>query len=165
MEQDKYYTPSIEEFHVGFECESNYILFNNTVKAYFHNEDPNIFVPVIFTEDNIGWALDSYINDAYPTEFRVKYLDKEDIESLGWEHEKETEIGVLHFKKIEKWYVDNPRPEGPEYYDYIYLDYNPEDHSLFIHNGESYDDHQCWFDGFVKNKTELKWVLNNIDNE
>lgn len=62
--KDKYYTPSIEEFHVGFE---------------FELKDPitQIWVKFIFEEDKL-WFIKSNIS-------RVKYLNKEDIESLGFE--------------------------------------------------------------------------------
>lgn len=66
IEENKYYTPQIEEFHVGFEYE---------LKA-----------------DDGGWCYSNVpqeivsrcIND---NRCRVKYLDKEDIQSLGWIHD------------------------------------------------------------------------------
>jgi hypothetical protein len=79
MEQteDKYYTPGIEEFHVGFEyqfaCEA-------TIAGV---SQPDFWVESIV--ESPSGLIDimeraEVIKDCY----RVKYLDKEDIESLGW---------------------------------------------------------------------------------
>jgi hypothetical protein len=71
--ENKYYTPAIEEFHVGFEYE---ILHNNEWKktSVFNNSCGG---DIIFEIKNMGhWDVVS--------KPRVKYLDKEDIESLGW---------------------------------------------------------------------------------
>jgi len=64
MKEDKvYYTPSIEEFHVGFEYEINYNgkWFLKTIPIYPTTKEK-------YNEEVI----------------RVKYLDREAIESLGW---------------------------------------------------------------------------------
>jgi hypothetical protein len=74
---DKYYTPKIEEFHVGFEYE----IWETHSKLY--NKDI----------DDSKWVLKTYgLNSIRFTKLyyeisnvRVKYLDKEDIESLGFE--------------------------------------------------------------------------------
>lgn len=69
MENNKYYyTPTIEEFHIGFEYE-------------------------LLTDHHDIW--DSYqiedkhdLFDALTETTRVKYLDQSDIESLGWKKEE-----------------------------------------------------------------------------
>ena len=65
MENNLYYTPTIEEFHVGFEYE---------ITKY-----PNI--PLVCTNTTITLLIE---HDEYIDELRVKYLDQSDIESLGW---------------------------------------------------------------------------------
>ena len=72
--ENKYYTPSLGELYDGFELESNYVLWSNdkTWKKITINLKEN------------PYFIDSYLADAYPTEFRVKHLDREDIESLGF---------------------------------------------------------------------------------
>lgn len=72
MNQDKYYTPEIEEFHVGFEYESH--------------EDPRVddgWMEQQVSELSLKNIYQYYFNDS-DTDIRVKYLDQEDIESLEW---------------------------------------------------------------------------------
>ncbi len=75
----KYYTPTIEEFHVGFEFE----ILNNKEKYYSVVFDQNTWNKVsmdfgIFSNtENIQRLL-------IDKQIRVKYLDYEDIEACGW---------------------------------------------------------------------------------
>lgn len=86
MEDNKYYTPTIEEFHVGFEFE------------YKPKEGPWVHVyPETWMSPNKGMLL-QYCTETELLrninvqdqclkridEIRVKYLDQSDIESLGW---------------------------------------------------------------------------------
>lgn len=80
---DKYYTPDISEFYVGFEYE----VFQKGTSAdpnvmYFmpHNEEDQYF-KFKFPDPFYGFHLDKLLNKQ---EIRIKYLDKEDIESLGF---------------------------------------------------------------------------------
>lgn len=82
-DKDKYYTPSIEEFHVGFECETNNV---SVEKKKAVNWDK-----LIVTRKTLEMVLydlsetctERHIRNAA---YRVKYLDKEDIESLGYKY-------------------------------------------------------------------------------
>ena len=74
-EENKYYTPDIEEFHIGFEFESDYILFVNY---------PNTWTKVTLATPDHDWFWGEYIADAVPEEFRVKYLDDEDLKECGF---------------------------------------------------------------------------------
>ncbi len=66
MNNKKYYTPEIEEFHVGFEFQIG--LFEKWEKRVF----------------TFQTSL-SMISD-FKDKFRVKYLDQKDIEDLGWKY-------------------------------------------------------------------------------
>jgi len=138
---NKYYTPEIEEFHVGFEFESNYISFSkdgNWTKVILGKNDINY--------EEISWFYTSYIGDAVPTEFRVKHLDREDIESLGWEH-----TGGKMSPGATQYYEKNG----------MSLDYSENNKILSIYS-ERYNWETCKFDGTVRNKSELKKVLKMI---
>ena len=144
--EDKYYQPSIEEFHVGFECESNYILINNSEK------DKSKFIQFTFTRDNLAYMIDAYVEDAYPNEFRVKYLDSEDIESLGFY--KTAEYG----KYIE--FNDNIKAFNPSSTKLLYnTDTNLMNIESFTFEEES---SLPLFHGIVKNKSELVRLLKQL---
>lgn len=74
--EDKYYTPKIEEFHKGFEYQRN--------EYDDYAKDNRWYTTTIDTD----WQLVDYImyliNHGF-AQTRVKYLDREDIDSLGWE--------------------------------------------------------------------------------
>lgn len=74
----KYYTPSIDEFYVGFEYE-----FKNPFSEKWHKTSVSSIVQV----------FDIYVAYPQPSDevvkgeaklFRVKHLDEDDILSLGW---------------------------------------------------------------------------------
>lgn len=71
----KYYTPGIEEFYVGFEFE---ILLGG--------KDGYYSKPKIWDCDTTASLARIKKHDLH--EIRVKYLDQEDIESLGWRRDK-----------------------------------------------------------------------------
>ena len=157
---NKYYTPSIEEFRVGFECESNYCLINGKSSLDGGNE----FIQFCFTEDNIDYMLDAYKNDAYPTEFRVKYLDEKDIESLGF---KEDTYDINHFKFIQA-YCNDVKINNFKCYNIINKYQN-----LFFDNSNNAiyniiitttigEKNIPKFIGTIKNKSELKRILKMI---
>lgn len=68
--ENKYFTPEISDFYIGYEYETIYL------KSVWTKETLNIM--------DAGWFFESYHNDAIPTEFRVPYLTKEQIEAEGW---------------------------------------------------------------------------------
>jgi hypothetical protein len=145
---DKYYVPTIEEFHVGFECESNYGLVNN--KEF---PESSKFIKYTFTQEDISYMLDAYENDAYPTEFRVKYLDREDIESLGWVFNNEHKFYTFYLKggyRLAQSKTDN---------DIVIEMYVIND------DGEPESFHRLGtaFSGNIKNKSELIVLLKQLD--
>ena len=91
----KYYTPTIEELHIDFECE-----IRNNLNDDFHKAKVGLYRTHTLTG---GGSISMATLMAYPiektTEFvgmgifdceldgfiRVKYLDEEDIVACGWE--------------------------------------------------------------------------------
>ena len=130
--RDKYYTPEIEEFHVGFEYE---MFFPN---GKYHKQT--------FGDKITHLELEEFKDDLMKVAHaisRVKHLDKEDIESLGFNH-----IGSLWFRdkdddyratKVRKW----------------------KNNELDIYINDSIED-VLVFRGTIKNKSELKTVLKQI---
>lgn len=62
--EDKYYTPSFNEFIPGFECETNYEFFTN----YGEEE----WVKIKMTEEFLNNYLGLIKADAYESEFRAR---------------------------------------------------------------------------------------------
>lgn len=74
MENNLYYTPTIEEFHVGFEYEVMIPEKSIWSKEVFFLNDSHINL--------VKWVT---IQDEFTIhKIRVKTLDQSDIESLGW---------------------------------------------------------------------------------
>lgn len=71
MQENKYFTPEIEDIRVGYECEINKSLFNGISEGW-HN--------FIFKE----FEQLEVINKNGLKAFRVLYLTKEQIEAEGW---------------------------------------------------------------------------------
>jgi hypothetical protein len=71
--ENKYYIPSIEEFHVGFETE-------------LYHGDVGQWGKYVWKLDDTAYEFRECIDEEC---IRVKYLDKEDIESLGFELEQD----------------------------------------------------------------------------
>ena len=133
---NKYYTPQIEEFRIGFECE------------FFNNMQDKIWKKEVCDIDLINLAYDCYEhgtvewNDDITQTFRVKYLDSEDIESLGFV--KNNYLGVNCFEKS-CWR----------------LYWFGKDNMITIEKFYEVEREQ-YFRGWIKNKSELKVLLNQL---
>ena len=132
--EHKYYTPEVEEFHVGFEFEVSQ-----------------------FNDDEIKWEGRVWKGDSQ-TKFlmlsddkntRVKHLDREDIESFGF----------IKYKDSDRWIIKEWDEEG---YGGIFLEMINNDKPIYISNGNSYEEHECYFWGKLANKSELKKLLKQL---
>lgn len=145
MENDnKYYTPTIEEFHFGFEYENRLTQEDNwfKVKAAWDDLDS------VYDDDE-----HDYKN--FPLLYRVKHLDQEDIESLGFN---------LKHKSIDLWFE---RPgiflrEDGYHLKNIKLNYGTHDKRLKITFDYTSAESQVHFEGNIKNKSELKKLLTQL---
>lgn len=165
-EQDKYYTPSIEEFHIGFEYE---YLTDPRIPEKESSWDKCI----IKDTNHFQSFLMCYEKDDF-MEVRVKYLDKEDIESLGFELiDKKSSIIFdepmedyyrlyklgNNYIEYNSWYTseinsnDKRYPKKNEKYT-IYSKQFIENENNFVTSTR--------FSGTIKNKSELKFILKSI---
>jgi hypothetical protein len=71
----KYYTPEIEEFYVGFEYEYKSFQDEKWYKGIVSLVPDKVYSEYTDSLKELNGLLDRR---------RVKYLDREDIESLGW---------------------------------------------------------------------------------
>jgi hypothetical protein len=146
--ENKYYTPTIEEFHVGFECE------------YVEEESLGEKIWSEFDIDS-SMAMEQFVYDYHCSDeslkglFRVKYLDKEDIESCEFEVIRSNEDEITF--KSKKPLINNS---------YLFLTFDLDvSHSVELHNDDLYSDRCTWFYGIIKNKSELKRILKMIGYE
>jgi hypothetical protein len=138
--ENKYYTPEIEEFHVGFECE--------------YSDKDNTWVSHVVKEGE-GLRLGN------KRDYRVKYLDQEDIESLGFEVS-----GLGTYPEIEEYLFGVPslmKDDGSTGNGY-WLKFWKKTKKVEITDCTQVF-HRRLFDGVVKNKSELKKVLKMIGYE
>lgn len=141
---NKYYTPSIEEFHIGFEYETKFGLNSPFTIRIVHP----------------GYKFTQIQKDIDAGYIKVKYLDKEDIEDLGFIN------WTVEWSDPARYYFTKSLPDGSESIKkgiqlfFIFGSYN-RDHVL-IYNIIDTVDH-ILFDGVIKNKSELKTLLNQLN--
>ncbi len=132
---NKYYTPSIEEFHIGFEFEVNYGE-NDWVKESLYAKPQVVTLPYMKLEN-----------------IRVKYLDSEDIESFGFKYTG---------KSIDIWFKKEGNFNIGSWTSYeIKLHYGLHDNRLYIIAMDCGDEYKL-FEGKIKNKSELKVLLKQL---
>ena len=153
---NKYYTPEIEEFHVGFEYEYqsyNKISWTNYIVT---EED--------LTSSQMDLCASNGIEDVFDklktNGVRVKYLDKSDIESCGFSLQ-----GVPRYNDVSDivegygLYINDTDDlylhliEGNRYAIYLSHEYNE-----FSGNWEQVD----LFNGIIKNLSELRKLLKQL---
>tara|TARA_R110000765_G_scaffold26628_8_gene64947 strand:+ start:1074 stop:1544 length:471 start_codon:yes stop_codon:yes gene_type:complete len=153
--QKTYYTPKIEEFHVGFEFE---------VLMYYKN-DPVWIDRTFCNTDSVQSIEMSHSKDS----FRVKHLDREDIESFS----------KTDFPEVKFEYDNNSEPIPSRDGKYLCPTAYALDDQL--HSGELWmlyhyeEDNMVWieyikdcggmgyiFKGIVNNKSELKRILKQL---
>ena len=133
----KYYTPEIEEFHVGFEYEARIPKMESfSEEVFYFNDSHKKLVNRVTLHDN---------------HVRVKHLDREDIESLGFVFKKETESSyvkdniTMHVYDAKRWNTEN---------DTI---------TIFKKDIDRVVGKTIVFAGVVKNKSELKRILKQLE--
>lgn len=136
----KYYTPHLSEFYVGFEYEELNILsvYDDHWKVKVKKE--------VFTQElwRSGYSNWNFLDKLQEGKIRVKYLDKEDIESLGFVPcEYKGTIGYKKNRTIIYFF------SFPERSPYVSIDI---------------EDTQ-YFRGSINNKSELKKVLQMLGIE
>jgi hypothetical protein len=152
--REKYYTPDISEFRVGFEyqlCTGNVVPTQDDedwVDFTFGNND-------IYEFDNEGWVLSvkAYLE---MNRIRVKHLDKEDIESLGWvydEKDKTSYLGLVYRISIEEGFncfKESALEHGESNIDTVII-------TSWTNGGYSDDKRISQY--VIKNKNELKTLM------
>lgn len=145
-EKLKYYTPKIEEFHVGFEYELLGTFLDGTIKSKeeFENSKWKLQIFGVGDAPYIERALPGKNEDNERCGIRVKRLNKTDIESLGFELTQN-----LATDNSDEWHIRNKKDNvtiGTFY-----------EHSEYVSNLELVE-----VNFWIKNKSEFKKLLNQI---
>ena len=144
MDTNKYYTPSIEEFHVGFE-------FEEWENPTFANEEWIAKKIDYFTDleyvcfPKVDKHLENYILGT--SLFRVKYIDSEDIKSFGFEESPD---------EPEEWFWNYKGDFDIQLYFNDKIENLDRGIGISIYNGS------LVFSGYIKNKSELQQILKMI---
>lgn len=71
----KYYTPELEEFHVGFEYE---------ILEDWDTYPERTWWPQVYGVDGTNPESIGFVDNSTLVDIKVKYLDEQDIKELGW---------------------------------------------------------------------------------
>lgn len=138
-QQNNYYTPTIDEFHVGFEFQSEN---DNTKEWYSFN-----------WEETYSCLIEDLTQAIKDETIRVKYLDKEDIKRFNFCLIHEESI-LLHEKPC-SLYKKPVRHRGSKAD--CTLVYNKYNQWLLV-----IVDNQTVFTGIIKNKSELTKLFKQL---
>ena len=134
LQNTKYYTPDITEFYTMFEYEVSNDKGITWIEEEFHLNDSHIdLIKYVKIQDD---GKNSYL-------IRVKYLDKEDIESLGW-----------RLSPRETHYSIEIPGDGSDTQMY----YQEDNYYTMIYDWDG----QSIFKGYIKNKSELIKLMKQL---
>lgn len=145
--EEKYYTPNVNEFHIGF----GYELLSSYPDILYTIDNPSnepIWVKCIVknlhtSPKNVLIYIDDHLSMNTP-DVRVKYLDKDDIESLGF---------VQTLEDKENYFFEGIKEKG------LFLNHRGKVIRIvdtrFVY-------HQQLFWGRIKNKFELQKLLQQL---
>lgn len=138
--ENKYFTPSIEDIRVGYECEELLdTCYNCGTKDERHDIrwEKRVFKELLHS---------NYIYEKIKNEkLRVPYLTKEQIEAEGWKELKRELDGFGKYSYFQK--------------ETKHITFQEKEHILEIHNDEAYSDHQTWYEGECKDINTFRQIM------
>ena len=164
--ENKYYQPTIDEFHVGFEYYFS-SAYQEGVSFTEVTIDGKDYEPEVFNFDIWNYSRgkgeswkDLFENMLKHDQIKVKYLDREDVESLGF---KQLEDVINVFKYNTPYSTQGLLDEKYwEYWHISLLDRSDKYPNILIDNNKDYDNMCVLFEGKIKNKSELKILLKQL---
>lgn len=152
--ETKYYSPSMDEFCIGFEYEYS-LMGQRFVKMDFENNTiVNLTEPVKHWTKGIVEDIDTLkmldVNFIDTDRIRVKYLDREDLESFGFIYYSERQHGLkLHENCSILFKMSN-------IHCHFSTDLGRPNITILVYG-------QPYFVGRIKNKTELAKLLKQLN--
>lgn len=161
--ENEYYTPELESFHIGFEYEFHGMTTGGLVIMDMKEgtvEEVSKPTHKVWSKETL--TLD-FLDNGYRSlsdiqrliesdQIRVKYLDQEDIEELGFTYQGSDMMGGKHFEKRVEKYINH---------DTILRLIQIQGRVQIVtqHEGGPDDNGYTVFNGLIKNKSELKRIL------
>jgi hypothetical protein len=139
--ENKYYIPEISEFYIGFEY-----------NGWIQDQGPYIF--------SINDSLKEIQEGINLMAITVKYLDKEDIESLGFEFIKVNEYIFSGDGSSEIYRIYHSSNKAQWYELLMFENYNKVWVDL-VHTQAGVK--MSFFKGTIKNKSELKKLMKQLN--
>ena len=155
--ENKYYTPDITEFHIGFEYEAE-DLHDNLKDRCWRKQVAEWCDLDVISDD---WEHE-YEN--FSSNYRVKYLDKEDIEDCNWRYYgSSTTEGMMYMetflygKESRKYALNIDWVNSQEGLMISINIHNSNCNSCLCNNSN------IIFIGKIKNKSELKRLIKQLN--
>lgn len=153
--ENKYYLPKIEELHIGFECEIDQSEINKNFK----------WCEYVIGTDYENITIARAVSEVNKNGIRVKYLDRQDIESFGFK--KSNKNSWIGYKD---YFLDNINPEYPYFlFATIHVPIRDDMYKILVHRyynedepideDDNYREPTCVYVGRIKNKSELRKIL------
>lgn len=157
MTESKYYTPSIEEFHVGFEYEK----YDERTATYAGEGSTNWHK---HTYDLKSIRLSQLPSHLFEKTIRVKHLDRQDVEECGFEVISETKLKGYDLQNADSHFIRTVLKRAYVDEDVIITIYDKQKVIIRRNNTRNmraYDKNKTFdvFVGIIKNKSELKRVM------
>ena len=150
--ENKYYTPTIEEFRVGFIYEeASTMPYGLEFEEIIYGKDPNQDLALELINNLIKQKL-----------VRVKYLDREDIESLGFTKESNSFDVDVYTSNLKVSHRDEPVSIIFNSMNNWVLIYCGEFAAILKQNKTEYHVNSTLFAGTIKNKSELIILLKQL---
>ena len=152
--EDRYYNPKIEELHIGFECEIDQSEINKNFK----------WCEYVIGTDYENITIARAVSEVNKNGIRVKYLDRQDIESFGFKFDatrSKVDGNFVGSYENEKYYLDySPYSYSGEFNSSVHLRVM-KIKDIPITSYQS--NYQFIYDGIIKNKSELKKLLIQLE--
>lgn len=165
--ETKYYTPEIEEFHIGFEYQTymittgGYVIMDMTNQEFSMVKEPteHMWFTTTFRFSEKGpldtpYTLEQIKEFLKEDRIRVKELDQEDLESLGWKYNGAG------------WYDLIKVPGSLGYFTHVKFKFWGKETFIKAYRGEPNtcpdEEQQHLFVGEIKNKSELKRIMKQV---
>lgn len=154
--RDTHYTPTIDEFYVGFECEIE------TSWGYSVGTYPDVLREDTLTGFQLQNQSESEVLKSMLCGLRVKFLDISDVVAMGFIHLSGKSLKGCTERFILEDYNERIHEDVDTRYHHLYIRYYPDRHILLL-EAKVDGERETFFHGVIRNKSELKKMLGMLN--